>query len=86
MKDGAVDDEGVVLDGDVIFDEAITLADLPAITVYDIDDPITIPDVLDNFRDAIEIREGSITIFCPADVTENGFFNEGNLYRIVMIK
>ena len=86
LKDGAVDDEGGVRDGDVIFDEAITLADLPAITVYDIDDPITIPDVLNNFRDEIDIREGSINILCPADRTEGEFFFEGDLYRIVMIK
>lgn len=86
LEDAVVDIDGTVRDGDVIFDVAITLADLPAITIFDEEDPITFPGVLNNFRDTVEIREGSITIFCPADETDNGFFMEGNLYTIVMIK
>ncbi len=86
LEDAVMNIDGTVLDGDVIFDDAITLDDLPAITIYDIEDPITFPGVLNNFRDNVEIREGSITIFCPADRTEGEFFFEGNLYTIVMIK
>ena len=85
LKDAVVDTDGRVRDGNVIFDESITLDDLPAITIYDIEEPSTLLGVLNNFRDNVEIREGSITIFCPFDKTDNGFFSEGNLYRIVII-
>ena len=86
QPNGAIDDDGVVKDGDVISDATITLADLPMIVAFEIEDPINNPDVLENFRDRLLVREGEITILCPSDMTEGEFFFPGNDYKIVMIK